>query len=636
MSLIIKTSDPAVKTLCKVADKEDIATVFDRYQMQLPQCGFGSLGLCCRICYKGPCRVDPFGEGPQLGICGADRHTIVARNVTRMMAAGAAAHSEHGRHIALAMQKVGQGLLPAYRIRDEDKLYRIAELLDIDTLGKETLEVAYDVATKTLEDFQNQDHHKGCHWISATLPDKRVDLLSRLGALPHNIDATVSQIMARTHIGCDAEPNNVFLGGIRGALADFNGMSLATELSDVMFGTPSPVVTEANIGVIDQDAVNIAVNGHNPLLSEVICDIARDMNDIAKGAGAEKGINIVGICCTGNEVMMRHGVPLATNYLSQEMAILTGALDAMVVDVQCIMPSLPQIGNCFHTEVITTMDENKMQGARHISFHEENAVETAREVIQCAINAYTRRDPNKINIPNIKQTAVVGFSSEAVITALSKLDAVDPLKPLVDNIVNGNIQGVALFAGCNSTQTVQDESYQIIARTLAANNVLLLATGCGAGAFAKHGLMNQQATEQYAGDSLKAVLTQIGEAAGLNGPLPLVLHMGSCVDNSRAVTLATALANRLGVDLCDLPVVASAPEAMSEKAIAIASWGVAIGLPTHLGTIPQVTGSDVVTELMQEGAKDLFGGYFIVETDPKIAGNKLVEVIKGKRQGLGI
>lgn len=636
MSLRIKTSDPAVKALCKVADKEDIATVFDRYQMQLPQCGFGSLGLCCRICYKGPCRVDPFGEGPQLGICGADRHTIVARNVTRMMAAGAAAHSEHGRHIALAMQKVGKGLLPAYRIRDEDKLYRIAELLDIDTLGKEMLEVAHDVATKTLEDFQNQDHHKGCHWISATLPDKRVDLLSRLGALPHNIDATVSQIMARTHIGCDAEPKNVFLGGIRGALADFNGMSLATELSDVMFGTPSPVVTEANIGVIDKDAVNISVNGHNPLLSEVICDIARDMNDIAKGAGAEKGINIVGICCTGNEVMMRHGVPLATNYLSQEMAILTGALDAMVVDVQCIMPSLPQIGNCFHTEVITTMDENKMQGARHISFHEENAVETAREVIQCAINAYTRRDPNKVNIPNIKQTAVVGFSSEAVITALSKLDAVDPLKPLVDNIVNGNIQGVALFAGCNSTQTVQDESYQIIARTLAANNVLLLATGCGAGAFAKHGLMNQQATEQYAGDSLKAVLTQIGEAAGLNGPLPLVLHMGSCVDNSRAVTLATALANRLGVDLCDLPVVASAPEAMSEKAIAIASWGVAIGLPTHLGTIPQVTGSDVVTELMQEGAKDLFGGYFLVETDPKIAGNKLVEVIKGKRQGLGI
>ncbi|QIJ03706.1 anaerobic carbon-monoxide dehydrogenase catalytic subunit [Shewanella chilikensis] len=636
MNQIIKTSDPAVKALCPVAESEGIATVFDRYQAQQPQCGFGSLGLCCRICWKGPCRVDPFGDGPQAGICGATRDTIVARNVTRMMAAGAAAHSEHARHVALAMQRVGKGQLPAYQIRDPQKLFRIAEKLGIETQDRDMLDVAYDVASKSLEDFQNQDHHKGCNWISSSLPQKRLNRLKQLGVLPHNIDATVAQIMARTHIGCDAEPQNVFLGGIRGALADFNGMALGTELSDVMFGTPSPIVTEANIGVIEKDAVNIAVNGHNPLLSEVICDVAREMNDIAKAAGAAKGINIVGICCTGNEVMMRHGIPLATNYLSQEMAILTGALDAMVLDVQCIMPSLPQIGNCFHTEVITTSDENRIQSARHVSFHEENAVENAREVIQYAINAYTRRDPKKINIPAIKQTAVVGFSAEAIVAALAKLDANDPLKPLVDNIVNGNIQGVALFAGCNSTQTTQDESYQVIAKILAANNILLLATGCGAGAFAKHGLMTPEATKQYAGESLKAVLTAIGEAAGLNGPLPLVLHMGSCVDNSRAVALATALANRLGVDLSDLPVVASAPEAMSEKAIAIASWGVAIGLPTHLGTMPQVTGSDAVTELMQQGAKDLFGGYFLIETDPKLAGNKLVDVIKQKRQGLGI
>ncbi|MBO1273489.1 MULTISPECIES: anaerobic carbon-monoxide dehydrogenase catalytic subunit [Shewanella] len=636
MNQIIKTSDPAVKALCPVAESEGIATVFDRYQAQQPQCGFGSLGLCCRICWKGPCRVDPFGDGPQAGICGATRDTIVARNVTRMMAAGAAAHSEHARHVALAMQRVGKGQLPAYQIRDPQKLFRIAEKLGIETQDRDMLDVAYDVASKSLEDFQNQDHHKGCNWISSSLPQKRLNRLKKLGVLPHNIDATVAQIMARTHIGCDAEPQNVFLGGIRGALADFNGMALGTELSDVMFGTPSPIVTEANIGVIDKDAVNIAVNGHNPLLSEVICDVAREMNDIAKAAGAAKGINIVGICCTGNEVMMRHGIPLATNYLSQEMAILTGALDAMVLDVQCIMPSLPQIGNCFHTEVITTSDENRIQSARHVSFHEENAVENAREVIQYAINAYTRRDPKKINIPAIKQTAVVGFSAEAIVAALAKLDADDPLKPLVDNIVNGNIQGVALFAGCNSTQTTQDESYQVIAKILAANNILLLATGCGAGAFAKHGLMTPEATKQYAGESLKAVLTAIGEAAGLNGPLPLVLHMGSCVDNSRAVAVATALANRLGVDLSDLPVVASAPEAMSEKAIAIASWGVAIGLPTHLGTMPQVTGSDAVTALMQQGAKELFGGYFLIETDPKVAGNKLVDVIKQKRQGLGI
>ncbi|TKB58374.1 anaerobic carbon-monoxide dehydrogenase catalytic subunit [Ferrimonas aestuarii] len=636
MEIKVKSVDPAVAALCPVAEREGVATVFDRNQAQQPQCGFGSLGLCCRVCWKGPCRIDPFGDGPSEGICGANRDTIAARNVTRMMAAGAAGHSEHGRHIALAMQKVGKGELPAYSIRDPKKLQAIATRLGIETQGQDTLSLAYQVATLTLGDYQNQDHDVACRWIEASLPAKRLDKLKSLHALPHNIDATVAQIMARTHIGCDADPTNLFLGGVKGALADFNGMTLATELSDAMFGTPAPVVTEANIGVIKADAINIAVNGHNPLLSEVICEMADELNQDAIAAGAPLGINIVGICCTGNEVMMRHGVPLATNYLSQEMAILTGALDAMVLDVQCIMPSLPQIGDCFHTEVITTMGDNKIQGARHVSFKEEHARENAAQIIRLAIDAYRRRDPNRINIPDIKRTAVVGFSAEAVVDALAKVNSEDPLQPLLDNITNGNIQGIALFAGCNNTQSVQDNSYQTIAKKLAANNVLLLATGCGAGAFAKGGLMNQQATEAYAGDGLKAVLTAVGEAAGLNGPLPLVLHMGSCVDNSRAVTLATALAERLNLDLTDLPLVASAPEAMSEKAVAIASWSVALGLPTHLGTMPQVTGSQVVTDLMTKDAEQLFGGYFLVETDPEVAGDKLVEVIRRKRAALGL
>lgn len=636
MEIKIRSIDKATIALCPVAEKEGIATVFDRHQMQQPQCGFGSLGLCCRICWKGPCRVDPFGDGPQAGICGANKDTIVARNLIRMMAAGAAGHSEHGRHIALAMQRLGKGEIPDYQIRDPAKLKDVAQRLSIAIEGRSIADIAYDVATKTLEDYQNQDRDKPCHWIDISLPKKRLNILSKLGVLPHNIDATVAQIMSRTHIGCDAEPANVIMGGIRGALADFNGMALATELSDAMFGTPQPIVTEANIGVIKRQAVNIAVNGHNPLLSEVICDVAAEMQSVARDAGASEGINIVGICCTGNEVMMRHGIPLATNYLSQEMAIFTGALDAMVVDVQCIMPSLPQISECYHTEFITTSDDNKMQGARHISFHEDHARDTARKILQFAIDAYGRRDATRIKIPDIKETAVVGFSTEAVMSALAALNPDEPLTPLIENIVNGNILGIALFAGCNTTRVTQDDSFMTMAKILARNNVLMLATGCGAGAFAKNGLMNQQATESLAGDSLKAVLTAVGTAAGLNGPLPLVLHMGSCVDNSRAVLLATKVAEKLDVDLCDLPLVASAPEAMSEKAIAIASWSVAIGLPTHLGVVPHVTGSQVVTDLITEGAKDLFGGYFLVETNPKLAAEKLVAVMKEKRRALGI
>lgn len=630
------SSDPGVNALLPCAAECGAETVWDRYQAQQPQCGFGTLGLCCRNCWKGPCRVDPFGDGPQYGICGADRDTIVARQLIRMMAGGAAAHSEHGRHIALTLLEMTEGKAPDYRIRDEAKLMAVAARLGIPTADRPVLDVVRDVALKSLEDFQSQDYDTGANWLRATLTARRQKKLHDLGVLAHNIDATVTGVMARTHIGCDADYTNIVLGGVRAAMADFDGMALATELSDVLFGTPKPVVTAANLGVIKPTAVNIAVNGHNPLLSDVICDVAAEMQDEARAAGAKDGINIVGICCTGNEVMVRHGIPLATNYLSQEMAVLTGALDAMVVDVQCIMPSLPRVAACFHTQIITTMDENKIPGAVHVSFKTERAKETARKILGLAIAAYGRRDPKAVNIPNVKNTAVVGFSAEAIVAALSLLDKDDPLKPLVDNVVNGNIQGVCLFAGCNNTQSTQDHSFQTIAKKLAAQNVLLLATGCGAACFAKHGLMTGEATEKYAGPGLKAVLTAIGQAAGLGGPLPLVLHMGSCVDNSRAVAVAVALANKLGVDLSDLPVVASAPEAMSEKAVAIGTWSVALGLPTHIGTVPQITGSKAVVKLVTEDVKGLLGGYFLVEPNPEAAADKLFAVIKERRANLGL
>ncbi len=632
----LTSSDPGVLELLPIAKSSGIETVFDRAKAQQPQCGFGTLGLCCRTCWKGPCRIDPFGEGPQYGVCGADADTIVARQLARMMAGGAAAHSEHGRHIALALLGISKGELPDYQIRDEAKLVAIASRLGISTENRSMLDIVRDVATVSLEDFQCQDHDKTCNWLKATLSEKRVRRLKPLGVVPHNIDATIAQTMARTHVGCDADASNIMLGGIRAALADFDGMALATELSDALFGTPTPAVTAANLGVIKPNAVNVAVTGHNPLLSEVVCDVAKQLNAEAVQAGARDGINIIGICCTGNELMVRHGIPLAANYLSQEMAIMTGALDVMVVDVQCIMPSLPRIAACFHTQVVTTMDENKMTGATHVSFHEKHAAEAAREIIRIAIKAYGHRDPRAIHIPDRKTTAIVGFGAESVLDALAKVDAADPLRPLVDNIRSGNIQGIALFCGCNNTRTQQDESFVRIAKKLAGDNVLLLATGCGAGAFAKHGLMTQQATEQYAGEGLKSVLTAIGTAAGLGGPLPLVLHMGSCVDNSRAVTVATALAKKLDVDLNELPLVASAPEAMSEKAVAIGTWSVALGIPTHLGTVPQAMGSPNVIRLLTQDAKDIFGGYFLVESNPDAAAEKLFAVIREKRSLLGI
>jgi carbon-monoxide dehydrogenase catalytic subunit len=388
--------------------------------------------------------------------------------------------------------------------------------------------------------------------------------------------------------------------------------------------------------VLKKDAINIALHGHNPLLCEIVCDVAATMQEEAKALGVKEGINIVGVCCTGNEMMMRHGVPLAANYLSQELTMITGAVEAMVVDTQCIMPAIVETASQYHTEVISTMDDNKIFGATHVSFHPESATEGAREIIRLALEAYKRRNPEKVEIPDTVQQAMGGFSYEAITAVLKKLDAQNPIKPLIDQIAGGNIQGVVLFGGCSNTKVVHDFNYVTMARELAKKNVLVLATGCAAGALAKNGMQTSQATMEYAGEGLKAVLAALGDAAGIAGPLPPVLNMGSCVDNTRAVRLANDIAMTLGVDLDSLPVCVSAPELMSEKAQIIGTWATVIGLPVHIGVVPHVTGSSFVTQFLTKDMEGVLGGKFIVELDPIEAANKLYGEIQTRRQKLGL
>lgn len=629
-----KTTDSASRAMLKVAERQDLSTIWDRFAVQTPQCGFGELGTCCRNCLQGPCRIDPFGEGATLGACGASADTIVARNLVRAIAAGTAAHSGHAKHLAHTLLKAATGRAPDYPIKDEVKLKAVAKRLGIVTEGKETAEIAREVAETALRDFSEKETPVA--WAATNVTQGRVETFLKYGVVPTGIDAAISEVMHRTHYGVDADPVNLLLGGIKCALADFAGCAMGTDLADILFGTPKPVVSRANLGVLKPDAVNIGLHGHSPILSDLIVQTAHDLDGEARAAGAAAGVNLVGICCTGNEVLMRHGIPAATHSVSQELAIITGALDAMVVDYQCVMPSLATLAECFHTRLITTMPISKIPGATHIEFSEENARQAAAEIIRLGIEAFKRRDPQKVNIPSHQSDVLAGFSTEAIVGALSLLNRDDPLKPLIDNIVAGNILGVCLFAGCNNVRVTQDQNFLTMAKELARENVLLLATGCGAGAFARHGLLTSEATTAYAGDGLKAVLTALGQAVGLPGPLPLVLHMGSCVDNTRAVQVAVAVANKLGVDLDKLPVVASAPEATTEKAIAIGTWAVAAGLPTHVGVIPPVLGSSLVARVLTQDAKSLFGGYFMVETDPVTAARQLVEAIRERRAGLGI
>lgn len=630
-----RSIDPAAQQMLGLASRLGVATTWDRYLSQQPQCGFGETGLCCRHCLQGPCRIDPFGvTGLTAGVCGATADTMVARGLARAIAAGTAAHSGHAKHLAHTMKKLSQGQAPAYTIRNETKLRAVAERLDIALDGKSSTQIAGELAAAALEEFAEREEPSA--WVTRTLTPGRVETFQKLGVLPYGVDAAVSEVMHRTTNGVDADPVNILLGAIKCALADYAGLYMATDLSDILFGVPVPVMAQANLGALRANAVNIAVHGHNPVLSEVVLQVAEEMENAAKAAGAAEGINIVGICCTGQELMMRHGVPQVANSLAQELAILTGAVDAVVADYQCVMPSLPQVAAGFHTKVITTMPIAKMPGAVHVAFEEERAAEGAREIVATAIEAFKHRDPNRVHIPDVRRDALAGISVEAVLTVLAEVNSEDPLQPLIDNIVNGNLLGVCLFAGCNDVKVPQDRNFVALVKELAKANVLILSTGCASGAFSRHGLMTPQATERYAGEGLKAVLTALGQAAGLAGPLPLALHTGSCVDNTRAVAIAVALANKLGVDLDKLPVVATAPEAAMEKAVSIGTWAVALGLPTHVGVVPPVTGGPLVSEVLTSTAKDLLGGYFIVETDPVKAAEKLVAAIRERRTALGL
>ncbi len=622
------TVDPAACELLEEAKARGIATAFDRFLAQQPQCTFGLDGLCCRVCIQGPCRINPKKAGMDRGICGARDYTIVARNLARAIAGGTACHSDHGRHIALTLLHVAQGEIGEenYRITDEDKLRRIAQRIGLETAGVPVAELARRVALAALADYGRYTDEP-CTWLDTTITSGRQAKFRHCGINPSAIDRAVTEIMNQTAMGMDADPVNIIFGGLRTALADYTGMHISTDLSDVLFGTPTPIVSQANLGVIDPDYVNIATHGHNPTLSSLVVDAAAALAEEARQAGA-KGVNVVGICCTGNELLMRDGVYLASNVSGQELAIMTGALDAMIVDVQCIMPSVRAVAECYHTCVIATNPLVKIPGTYHVDFREEKALETAKEMVRLAIQSYGRRDPDKIRTTDHRQDVVAGWSLEAFTDLLAGLDRDRPVKVLTDAILEGEIRGVALFAGCNNLKVAQDSSHLAILKGLLANDVFVVATGCSAGAAAKAGLMAPGSFEQFGGEGLKRFLGRLRDAAGTKYGLPAVFHFGSCVDNTRAADLWTAMARELGVDVPKVPFVASAPEAMHEKAVSIGSWVVAMGIPTHVGVMPHIEGSELVYGVGTQVAHDVYGGYFILDPNPESAVARLLDALE--------
>lgn len=617
---IIPTVDPTIIQVLEVAAEQNISTAFSRAAAITP-CPIGADGACCKMCGMGPCRL--VGKTTR-GVCGATLGTIAARNFARMVAAGSSAHSDHGRDLAFTLIAVGKGEAESYQIKDVAKLREVAGNLGVDAEDKGVEELAVEVGTVALDQFGQQ---RGEVIYTGRATKKRQQLWRDLGLMPRGIDREVVEIMHRTHTGVDMEAENILSQAMRASIADgWGGSMLATDISDILFGTPAPVQSLANLGVLKDDEVNVIVHGHEPTLSEMIVVASQDpeLVEYAKSKGA-KGINLAGICCTSNEVLMRHGIPPAGNYLSQEMAIVTGSVEAMIVDVQCIMQALGELVQDYHTELITTSPKARVPGAVHMQFDEHRALSSAKEIVRRAIDNYPNRG-DSISIPSETGNLVAGFSHEYLNYMLGG-ELRGSFRPLNDAIMQGRIRGAAGVVGCNNAQVTHDDATVNIIRELIANDVLVVVTGCTAHAAAKYGYLSPEMMEN-AGAGLKEVCEAVG--------FPPVVHLGSCVDNSRILTVLTQMATEggLGEDIDDLPAVGICPEWMSEKAISIGTYCVASGAYVLFGVGSPVEGSQEVTELISAGWESKVGGKLEFYKDWRDIVSKSLEHMDKKRAAL--
>ena len=625
----VEEMEAATNSLLETAQKVGADTWQQRVKNQTPHCGFGESGTCCRICSMGPCRITK--KAPR-GICGCDVHGIVGRNFLRFTAGGSATHSDHGREICHTLYQAKEG--GNYTVKDPEKLLRIAKEWGVETEGKDIYDLAHEMAELALLEYGKPF---GVQRFLKRAPEHTQKLWHDAEIEPRAIDREVSTAMHMTHMGCSSLPEALVRQALRCGLSDGWGGSMAgTEFSDVLFGTPKPVDTEANLGVMEKDNVNIVVHGHDPSLSEMIVYYANDPEMIAyaKSLGA-KGITVSGVCCTSNEVAMRHGIPMAGNFLNQENVVLTGACEAIVVDVQCIFPALGPLSKCFHTKFVTTSPIARMPDSEFIRFSAETAGDNAKAIVKMAVENFKNRDPQLVHIPDQKQKARVGYSLEAIVKVLdgvanSQVDEFGTTKPLLECVTSGVLRGAVAMVGCNNPKVRPDSAHIGLMKKLLENDIILIVSGCSAQAAAKAGLMDPEKAKEYCGAGLKRVC----ELAGI----PPVLHMGSCVDISRMMILAAELSKDSGIPISQLPVVGCAPEWMSEKAVSIGNYVVATGIDTFLGVDPYVKGSEEVCNLLtgEHGVKDWVEANYTVETDIEKLGDLMIERIEAKRTALGI
>jgi carbon-monoxide dehydrogenase catalytic subunit len=627
-----KQLDPKDFTICEAtaqmltkARRDGVETAFDR-AANMKACPIGADSACCKHCAMGPCRLNAKDPYSKVGVCGATIDTIMARNFARMVAAGGAAHTDHGMGMLDLFREVLNGHIKDYTIKNPQKLIEVAQSVGIETVDRELKDIAMDLYEELERTYTQVE---GEIPFARRVPEKTLETWRKLGIVPRGAMREIMELMHRTHMGVDQHYENITKQCSRTALADgWGGSMVATEISDILFGTPSPVAVEVNMGVLKEDQVNIIIHGHEPNLFESIVESVNEPTLIqaAKDAGA-KGINLVGMCCSGLEMFVRHGIPHAGNFMSTEAVLVTGAVDAMGVDVQCIKQGLVKVAECYGTKLITTNTRCHIEGATHIEFHEHDPKACTDEIVIQAIGRFKNRKM-PIEIPQIVNTGVHGFSHEYINYMLGGTFR-SSYTPLNDNIINGRIRGVGAVVGCDSCRVESGKVHTTVVKELIANSVLVLVTGCAATACGREGLLRPEAAE-LAGPGLKEVCETVG--------MPPVLHMGSCVDNSRILIAATEIVKEggLGDDISQVPAAGCAPEWMSEKAISIGQYCVTSGFYVVFGRTFPTTGSKVLTDYLFREIEALYGGMWAVEEDPTEMAQMMIRHIDKKREALGI
>ncbi len=620
------SASPGAQKIIDWSVEHKLETCFDRAQKMKP-CPIGKIGVCCKNCNMGPCRLTGKNAEDEItGVCGASVGTVVARNFLKMAAAGTSAHSDHARGMVETLLAVAEGHAPDFQIKDVAKLKKVAGILEIEIGDRPINDIAKEVALTLLNDFGRQRGGE-LNYIKRA-PKKTQDRWRKWGIVPRSIDREVVESMHRINIGVDHEPDHLLLQALRVSLADgWGGCMISSDVTDILFGTPKPIQAEGSFGIFKEREVNIVIHGHEPLMAEMIYDVVSEPEMIAyavsKGA---QGINLGGMCCTANEVLMRHGIPTAGGFTNQELGIMTGLVDLMTVDVQCIMPAIANVSKKFHTKLLTTNPRAKMKGAEHVEFDEHHAKEIARKIVKMAIDNYPNRTTKGEHVTQ-KYPMIAGFSHE-YIEYMQGGKWRGSFRPLNDAIAAGRVRGVVGLAGCDNPRVNATESHRFLATELIKRDVLIVSTGCGSAACGTSGYLTPEMAMEHAGPGLREVCEAIG--------IPPILHLGACVDNSRILTIASAMAAEGGLsdEIGGMPAVGIAPEWMSEKAIAIGCYFAASGVPVIFGGDSPVSGSKEVTDIITNVWMERFRGGFYFEPDQQKMLDLALEFIDKARAAL--